>query len=134
MGPRPAGAPWEVYTVKDDDPAAARPATASLEIEGDGRAVDLGGHDGCRPASGGGLLLVTGTSGASRTVTPTGPAPSTDHVAIRLSTLDRFLPAWIGLAMVAGLVLGRIVPGLGDGLSAVEVQGCRSRSRSGCSS
>jgi catechol 2,3-dioxygenase-like lactoylglutathione lyase family enzyme len=32
----PAGAPWEVYTVKDDDPADARPATASLEILGDG--------------------------------------------------------------------------------------------------
>ena len=32
----PAGAPWEVYTVKDDDPANARPATASLEILGDG--------------------------------------------------------------------------------------------------
>jgi catechol 2,3-dioxygenase-like lactoylglutathione lyase family enzyme len=28
----PAGAPWEIYTVKDDDPAGARPATASLEI------------------------------------------------------------------------------------------------------
>jgi catechol 2,3-dioxygenase-like lactoylglutathione lyase family enzyme len=32
----PAGAPWEVYTVKDEDPAGARPATASLEILGDG--------------------------------------------------------------------------------------------------
>ena len=32
----PAGAPWEVYTVKDDNPAEARPATASLEILGDG--------------------------------------------------------------------------------------------------
>jgi catechol 2,3-dioxygenase-like lactoylglutathione lyase family enzyme len=32
----PAGAPWEVYTVKDEDPADARPATASLEILGDG--------------------------------------------------------------------------------------------------
>ena len=28
----PAGAPWEVYTVKDENPADARPATASLEI------------------------------------------------------------------------------------------------------
>jgi hypothetical protein len=28
----PAGAPWEVYTVKDEDPADARPATASLEV------------------------------------------------------------------------------------------------------
>ena len=32
----PAGAPWEVYTVKDENPANARPATASLEILGDG--------------------------------------------------------------------------------------------------
>lgn len=30
----PAGAPWEVYTVKDDNPADARPATASLELLG----------------------------------------------------------------------------------------------------
>ena len=28
----PAGAPWEIYTVKDDDPADARPATASLPL------------------------------------------------------------------------------------------------------
>lgn len=28
----PAGAPWEVYTVKDENPADARPATASLEV------------------------------------------------------------------------------------------------------
>ena len=28
----PAGAPWEVYTVKDDDPANGRPATASLPL------------------------------------------------------------------------------------------------------
>ena len=40
-----------------------------------------------------------------------------------LSTLDRFLPVWIGLAMLAGLVLGRLVPGLGEALSAVEVEG-----------
>ncbi len=53
--------------------------------------------------------------------TPTLP-PET-HVAARLSTLDRFLPVWIGLAMVAGLLLGRLVPGLGGWLSAVEVDG-----------
>ena len=40
-----------------------------------------------------------------------------------LSTLDRFLPLWIGLAMVAGLLLGRAVPGLGEALGAVEVDG-----------
>jgi catechol 2,3-dioxygenase-like lactoylglutathione lyase family enzyme len=34
----PAGAPWEVYTVKDENPADARPATASLEILGQGAA------------------------------------------------------------------------------------------------
>lgn len=46
-----------------------------------------------------------------------------EPVAARLSTLDRFLPVWIGLAMVAGLLLGRLVPGLDTGLSAVEVDG-----------
>ena len=28
----PAGAPWEVYVVKDDEPADARPASASLTL------------------------------------------------------------------------------------------------------
>ncbi len=45
------------------------------------------------------------------------------EVVERLSTLDRFLPLWIGLAMVAGLLLGRMVPGLDETLSAVEVDG-----------
>jgi ACR3 family arsenite transporter len=41
----------------------------------------------------------------------------------QLSTLDRWLPAWIGLAMVAGLLLGRLVPGVSDLLSRLEVGG-----------
>ncbi|WP_269780505.1 ACR3 family arsenite efflux transporter [Rothia kristinae] len=41
----------------------------------------------------------------------------------KLSTLDRWLPAWIGLAMVAGLLLGRLVPGVSDLLSRLEVGG-----------
>ncbi|MEP9392261.1 ACR3 family arsenite efflux transporter [Gordonia sp. VNK1] len=44
-------------------------------------------------------------------------------VAGKLSMLDRFLPVWIGAAMVAGLLLGRVVPGLGDTLAAVELDG-----------
>ena len=50
-------------------------------------------------------------------------APSTEPVAARLSTLDRWLPAWILLAMAAGLLLGRVVPALGSTLSAVQVDG-----------
>lgn len=41
----------------------------------------------------------------------------------RLSTLDRGLPVWIGLAMIAGLLLGRAVPGLSDVLTEMEVGG-----------
>jgi ACR3 family arsenite transporter len=39
----------------------------------------------------------------------------------RLSLLDRFLPAWIGLAMAAGLLLGRLIPQLNDWLDAVKI-------------
>ena len=39
----------------------------------------------------------------------------------RLSLLDRFLPAWIGLAMVAGLLLGRLIPDLNDWLDTVKI-------------
>ncbi|GAC49984.1 ACR3 family arsenite efflux transporter [Gordonia aichiensis] len=46
-----------------------------------------------------------------------------ERVAGRMSTLDRFLPVWIGIAMVVGLLLGRGVPGLGDALATVEVDG-----------
>ena len=51
--------------------------------------------------------------------------PTTDHpdVVARLSTLDRFLPAWIGLAMVGGLLLGRLVPSLGSAIQSVQVEG-----------
>lgn len=52
-------------------------------------------------------------------VTLTGQ--TTADVPVRLSTLDRFLPAWIGLAMVAGIVLGKAFPDLDDQLDRVEV-------------
>ncbi|RKR93027.1 ACR3 family arsenite transporter [Micromonospora pisi] len=47
------------------------------------------------------------------------PAPTT----ARLSTLDRLLPLWIGAAMAAGLLLGRLIPGLDDALDKVKVGG-----------
>ena len=51
------------------------------------------------------------------------PQSDDSHVAARLSTVDRFLPLWIGLAMVAGLLLGRLIPGLANGLNAVSIHG-----------
>ena len=50
---------------------------------------------------------------------------NTDHAIAaptgRLSTLDRLLPLWIGIAMAAGLALGRIFPGLDDTLDKVKI-------------
>jgi arsenical-resistance protein len=63
------------------------------------------------------------------TVTKPGGAPGTEApgghpaVASRLSVLDRFLPVWIGAAMAAGLLLGRLVPGLNSALNQVAVHG-----------
>ena len=42
-------------------------------------------------------------------------------VVAGLSRLDRFLPVWIGLAMVGGLLLGKLIPGLNDALDTVKV-------------
>ncbi|WP_017594194.1 ACR3 family arsenite efflux transporter [Nocardiopsis potens] len=53
------------------------------------------------------------------TDTPPAKAP----VAGGLSFLDRYLAVWILLAMAAGLGLGRLLPGLGEGLAALEVGG-----------
>ncbi|HYO18949.1 MAG TPA: ACR3 family arsenite efflux transporter [Dermatophilaceae bacterium] len=44
-------------------------------------------------------------------------------VVAKLSRLDRFLPVWIAAAMAAGLLLGRVVPGLNSALEAVKVVG-----------
>ncbi len=48
-------------------------------------------------------------------------AAEDDAVLQRLSTLDRFLPVWIGVAMLVGLLLGRGLPGLDEALAAVEI-------------
>jgi ACR3 family arsenite transporter len=39
----------------------------------------------------------------------------------RLSTLDRFLPLWIALAMAGGLALGGLIPGLDEVLDALRI-------------
>ena len=44
-----------------------------------------------------------------------------DAVVTRLSMLNRFLPVWIGLAMVAGLGLGRVFTGLDHILDSVKI-------------
>jgi arsenite transporter len=50
------------------------------------------------------------------------PAGAYDAAVIgRLSTLDRFLPLWIGVAMAAGLLLGSLLPGLNDALDRLRV-------------
>ena len=41
----------------------------------------------------------------------------------RLSMLDRWLPLWIGSAMIIGLLLGRFVPALSDLLGRMELGG-----------
>ncbi|NLT25866.1 MAG: arsenical-resistance protein, partial [Microbacteriaceae bacterium] len=43
--------------------------------------------------------------------------------APRMSTLDRLLPLWIGVAMAAGLLLGRFASGLAEVLASVEIDG-----------
>jgi arsenite transporter len=51
-------------------------------------------------------------------------SPDSGGVVIgRLSALDRFLPVWIAVAMVVGLLLGRLVPGMDAVLNSVAVQG-----------
>ncbi|WP_051399525.1 ACR3 family arsenite efflux transporter [Haloechinothrix halophila] len=56
------------------------------------------------------------------------PAADTAHadpesVVAKLSTLDRFLPLWIGAAIVAGLLAGRWIPGFDAALNAFSIDG-----------
>ena len=47
----------------------------------------------------------------------------TAPVVGKLSTLDRYLPLWIGAAMIGGLLLGRVVPQVNQVLNHVQVDG-----------
>ncbi|EST38743.1 arsenic transporter, partial [Streptomycetaceae bacterium MP113-05] len=55
--------------------------------------------------------------------TSSPPDPGGDDVVGKLSKLDRFLAVWILAAMAVGLGFGRLIPGLNDVLSKVEVGG-----------
>lgn len=48
-------------------------------------------------------------------------APTGDAVVGKLSLLDRYLPVWIGIAMVLGIMLGKIFTGLDDTLDRVKI-------------
>jgi ACR3 family arsenite transporter len=47
--------------------------------------------------------------------------PAPDVATAKLSTLDRYLPLWIGLAMVAGIGLGRLLPDLDEWLDEIKI-------------
>ncbi len=49
--------------------------------------------------------------------------PHAEEAAVigRLSTLDRFLPLWIAVAMAAGLGLGALIPGFDDALDSLQI-------------
>lgn len=53
--------------------------------------------------------------------TATTPAAHDPEKQARLSTIDRFLPLWILLAMAIGIGLGRVFPDLGEWLDSVKV-------------
>ncbi|MFJ2621196.1 ACR3 family arsenite efflux transporter [Glutamicibacter sp. NPDC087344] len=54
---------------------------------------------------------------------PSKTVPDARRNPGKLSTLDRFLPVWILLAMGLGLGLGRLVPSLGHWLDSMSVAG-----------
>jgi ACR3 family arsenite transporter len=59
--------------------------------------------------------------GESVTPPPQGSRTTDPDVIAGLSRLDRFLPVWIVLAMVVGLILGRNIDGLDDALDSVKI-------------
>ena len=61
------------------------------------------------------------TETARRPPRPPATPPPDGAVLQKLSTLDRFLPLWIALAMAGGLALGALIPRLNDGLDKLRI-------------
>ena len=59
----------------------------------------------------------------TRSQVEAGWAGAPTRLTVRLSFLDRWLPVWILAAMILGLGLGRVWPGLGAALDRVQVAG-----------
>ena len=57
------------------------------------------------------------------TAVPDRTTPRDEESAVleRLGVLDRFLPVWIGAAMVAGIALGRVFPDLNQTLEHIKI-------------
>jgi arsenite transporter len=56
-------------------------------------------------------------------MTATAATENNTAMGGRLSTLDKYLPVWIGAAMVAGIALGQWIPAVGKALNAVQIGG-----------
>ena len=64
-----------------------------------------------------------GKTGSTAGTAGAAAAPGARAVLARLPALDRFLPVCIGAAMAAGLLLGRLVPGLNSALNRIAIHG-----------
>jgi arsenite transporter len=56
-------------------------------------------------------------------MTATVATENTTAMGGRLSTLDKYLPVWIGAAMLAGIALGQWIPAVGKALNAIQIGG-----------
>ena len=57
---------------------------------------------------------------SSDNLTSTQNVAADSAVVAKLSTLDRYLPIWIPVAVAVGLLSGRLVPGPGRALEKVR--------------